>query len=391
MAPKTSLPAAQPPEIPIHQLITALVDENTPLNPRFLYRLSDLEGDDLETVIEIWARVPLWRRQALMDDLQTLAEADTTLSFEAMGRLALNDPDPVVRFGGVNVIIASESESNDLIPIFLQLAEIDSDTSVRTASVTALAQFVYLSEMDQIPEKTRFDLENRLLNIAQTEPIVEIRRQALESLGFSSREEVNELILSALDTKDPAWIASALVATGRSADDSWDKIVLANLEHKNDFVRLEAVRAAGELSLVQARNQLIKSLDDTDEDVRLASIWSLSQIGGQGISELLAQQLNLAQDENETGFIEQALDNLAFNSDIEGGFGMFYVPKVEGITEEDLVLWDESDSENDFNEDIDDYDLDHDDDDDDDWQDQHDLEDLIDEDLYLDETQDPGD
>ena len=71
-------------ELPFQTLIDALLDEDTPFNSRYLYRLSDLEGDDLNLFIQSWPQLPLWRRQALMEDLYELGEANDLLSFENM-------------------------------------------------------------------------------------------------------------------------------------------------------------------------------------------------------------------------------------------------------------------------------------------------------------------
>jgi hypothetical protein len=45
----------------------------------------------------------------------------------------------------------------------------------------------------------------------------------------------------------------------------------------------------------------------------MASIWSLSQLGGGGIRKRLERLYRLAEDEETAEFIEAALDNLAFN------------------------------------------------------------------------------
>jgi HEAT repeat protein len=314
-----------PSRIPIKQLIEALLDDSTPLKPRFLYRLSDLEGQDLKLIQENWSAVPLWRRQALMEDLQYLAEDDYLLSFEALGRLAIEDPDSKVRSGGVHTLIASECESPDLIPILLDLVETDVDQEVRAISATALGRYIYLGEIEELPEDTRLDLENRLIEIARRDAFPEVQRRALESLGFSGREEVVELIQSAYQRQDAEWIASAIFAMGRSADERWKKQVLDNLEHRTMIIRIEAIRAAGELNLKEARSSLISQLDDSTDDLELDLIWALSQIGGPGVLELLTMKIQKATDDEKITFLEQALDNLAFNTDVESGLGMFYL------------------------------------------------------------------
>ena len=77
---------SEPSELPFQSLIDALLDEDTPFNPRYLYRLSDLDQEDLDLFLDTWPRLSLWRRQALMEDLQELGLADTLLSFKRIGK-----------------------------------------------------------------------------------------------------------------------------------------------------------------------------------------------------------------------------------------------------------------------------------------------------------------
>jgi hypothetical protein len=83
-----------PDEIPFRQMLDALLDEEIPFNPRYLYRLSDLSSSELSELRAAWEQVSLWRRQALLEDLEILGESDYLLSFDGIGRLGLMDQDP---------------------------------------------------------------------------------------------------------------------------------------------------------------------------------------------------------------------------------------------------------------------------------------------------------
>jgi len=58
-------------------------------------------------------------------------------------------------------------------------------------------------------------------------------------------------------------------------------------------------------------------LDDPDENARQASIWSLSQIGGDGVQEALETLYNETDDEDELELLESALDNLTFTQGVK--------------------------------------------------------------------------
>ena len=71
------------------------------------------------------------------------------------------------------------------------------------------------------------------------------------------------------------------------------------------------------MEIKQAVLELIELLDDIDDDVRSASIWSLSQIGGEGVRHSLERLLEQVEEYDEINLLEAALDNLAFTEDLE--------------------------------------------------------------------------
>jgi len=330
-------PAAK---ITLKQLINAFLDEDKPLHPRYIYRLSDLSDEDLSFIKETWPNVTAQRRQAIMEDIEELNESDTVLSFEAMARLALQDPEPGVRESAVHTLW--DYDSPDLLPIFIEMMETDPNPPVRSAAASALGKYIYQGELEELPEKTLKNLEERLLKVARGNDVSLVRRHALEALGFSSREEVAGLIETAYYSGNNEWLTSALFAMGRSANTDWNPLVLAMMDHESPDIRFEAARAAGELEISEALPQLMQLTEDDDDDVRMAAIWSLSQIGGTGVEELLEELLEQSEDEEESEMIESALENLAFTED----FQLFSLMDIdeEGELDEDLEE-DEEDEE----------------------------------------------
>ncbi len=330
-------------EIPIQELLDALLDTNTPFSPRYLYRLSDLEGEDLAAVQKIWPQVPTWRRQAIMEDIENLGESDYVLSFEAFARSNLQDSDPRVRELAIRALW--DYESPDLVPILLNMLEKDQDANVRATAASALGKYIYLGEVEELPERTLHQIEDRLLAITQGSDTALVRRRALEALGYSSREEVNALIESAFNSGNHDWIVSALFAMGRSANPDWSERVLSMLENDAPEICYEAARAAGELEIKEAVPRLLNLLNSQDAEVRMAAIWSLSQIGGSGVRQRLEALYYETEDDDEADFIEQALDNLDFT---EGStfFTLMDVSDLEEMEEEeDEDYWDEEDDE----------------------------------------------
>jgi len=303
-----------PKPIPLTSLVTAFLDESTPFHPRFLNRLSDLEPVDTALFAEAWPKVSLRRREALLEDLEEIHLADDLLSFEAVARLALKDKEPSVRTRAIRIL--REYELVDLLSTFLEMSEHDPDTDVRAGAVAALATYIYMGEVDDLSPSKLKRVEECLLRLVSNETTTRIQRSALEALGFSSRKEVNDLIDKAYSSADVDWLISALFAMGRSANSRWKPQVLKMFIHPHPGVRAEAASAAGELEIRTAKSMLLELLEDSDLDVRMAAIWSLSQVGGTGVRKALEKLLESTDDDEEADQVENALENLDFTNEM---------------------------------------------------------------------------
>jgi HEAT repeat protein len=324
------MPKSKKSQVPFKQVIADLLDNNRPFSPTHLHRFSDIDPADLASLRIAWPQAEVQRRVSLMEDLEDLADSDTLVSFDDLARFALEDSDPRVR--AVAIRLLWETDDPKLIPVFIKMMKTDPDEVVRAGAAGGLGLFVYLGELEEINADQLERVENSLLAVyhGNDKPIV--RRRALEALGYSSRDEVTELIQLAFKSNDKDWQASSLFAMGRSADESWSELILSKLDDPDLEVRLEAVRAAGELELTEARLPLIEMISDSevlDVDLRAAAVWALSQIGGDGVRAALEKLSESIDDDDEAFFIEEALDNLDFKEGA-GGFGLIgLTPKID--------------------------------------------------------------
>jgi HEAT repeat protein len=300
-------------------VLDALLDESQPYPPRLMYLFSDIQPDDLATVLAIWPKVSQTRKRALLEDLEGLAEADTLLSFDDFARSLLDDEDGRVRTLAIRLLW--ESDDTKLIRVYKRILASDPEPAARAAAATALGNFINLGELEEIPQETLHKVEKELLDAAQNAGHEIVQRRAIEALGFSSIPEVLPLIENAFARKEPDWKISALFAMGRSHDKRWDQTVLGALDHSDPGVRAEAIRAAGELPVEAARDVLIAMLDDENEDDEASEnqmdiVWALSQIGGEGVREALESLYDELEDEDEIEFLDEALDNLTFTEEL---------------------------------------------------------------------------
>jgi HEAT repeat protein len=302
------------PELSFDEVIVALRDESVPFPARYLYRLSGIEGEELGLVTRIWPGLSTTRRLGVLEDMEMLADSNTVMHFDAVNRIALGDEDARVRLTAVRSLWPSEQPG--LVPKLIELLDEDDSRDVRAQAAAALGRFVYLGEVGRIPEASLKIAEKRLLKALASDEDDLVQRRALESLGYSSLPEVADLIEEAYGSDDDEWIASALFAMGRSADDRWAPLVIEHLDDANVDLSREAAKAAGELELNEALPRLVDLLQDEDSELRIAAAWALSQIGGEGASDALEEMLDRTEDEDEIDLIENAIENLALTHEM---------------------------------------------------------------------------
>ena len=300
----------------INEAINALIDESKPFPPALLYTFSDLNADDIRILKAAWPSLPLMRRRTLLEDLIDMAERDNLMMFEEVGKVALEDDDADVLVSAIDLLF--QAEDSRLIPTFLRLLQNASlNERVRAAAANALGPYIYLGEVEKIRPELLQNIVEVLLNVYANDLSDLVRRRVLESLGYSSHAAVPELLRAAYFRPEVAWQESAMFAMGKSADDQWQSFVLANLEHENLKVRLQAIHAAGELTLYAARQTLLRMLNQEykNEELRHELVWALSQIGGEGIEAAFYRLMDRIDDEEELTLIEDALDELNFTND----------------------------------------------------------------------------
>ena len=318
---------------PFGKLLDVLLDPETNLPAGYVVRLSDLDQADLQALVAAWPKIPAWRRIAMMEDVQDIGDSDYTLSFEALARFGLGDSEPRVRELALQALW--DYELSDLIPTFIQMLKNDPSVEARAAAATALGQYIYLGEIEVLAPKILKKVENTLIDVTNGEDAALVRRRALEALGFSSREEVKDMLLKAYHSGSKDWLVSALFAMGRSANKSWNSLVTQMLQNDNAEILAEAIRAAGELEIKETVPALLELLENEDRDVHLAAIWSLSQTGGEGVQEILEELFEESEDPEELELLEAALDNLAFTEDMEL-FDLMDLPEDDEV-DEDLL------------------------------------------------------
>lgn len=251
-----------------------------------LYHLSSLDASQIERLREIWSTLPVDLRRDLMSRLKDLAEADFTLDFGAIFRVALNDEDAQVRTAAIEGLW-EDHDVRLVTPLVERLRE-DEAVEVRAAAATSLGRFIFLGELEKIRSRPRNLAYNALLDVCQSsDEHMEVQRRALESLAYVGSKAVIALIRQAYTASEEKVRISAVFAMGRSADPRWEDQVQRELYNPNPEMRYEAAKACGELQLREAVSSLEDLTEDADAEVQSAALWALGQIDSERAREIL--------------------------------------------------------------------------------------------------------
>lgn len=288
------------------------------LTDKQLEVFSDIDSQGLKTFLVSWKDVPAENKVKFIQQLRINYEQSTLVSYENLGIALLDDESPSVRENALTLI--AETSRTQISEKIIQMARKDESEAVREGAVKLLGSFVYLYELEEAPGFNVLNTENALL-ISHKEDQPRVARAALESLGYSSRPEVPDLIEQAFEKKDNSWLTSALIAASRSNDNRWAGNILNCINDPDTVVRLAAIVAAGEMGLKLARQPLLNMLEEMDEemeqDVYEAIIWSLSSIGGEDVRTYLETILAECEDDEQAVFLDEAMTNLSFTEDME--------------------------------------------------------------------------
>ncbi len=298
---------------PFLQLLETLQDESVPIPLQRISELSDLDRDQQHQFESVWPSVSTERKLQILKEMGQQALGHFELSFEAVNRIALSDSDSEVR--SIAIENLWESEDPSLVPVLLESLVFKGDDHIRAVAATALGKFVWLGEIDEIPSELLHQIEAGLLATCRNDDSHEVRMRSLESIGYSSHDDVPQQIEAAYNSKNEQMQQSAVLAMGRSANKRWGNYILSELSNPNPLIRMEAARAAGELEVREATETLIDLLQDVNDDIRLAAVWALAELGGEDALNALIELGEQSEDSAFQDVIQKAIDHMTF---IEG-------------------------------------------------------------------------
>ena len=304
---------------PLQIVLDELREEDRKPDQISLYYLSNLGAEEAERVRQVWTELPTDLRAELTSWLVELAEADFTLNFSAIFRIAMEDDDAGVREAAIEGLW--EDEDVRLVPRLTRHLLEDESAGVRAAAAKSLGRFILLGELRKIrPEPHQVAYEALVEANQARDEDTEVQRRALESLAYVSDETVIASIREAYASPIEKMRISAIFAMGRSADTRWEQEVQQELFSTDPEMRYEAARACGELQISEAVSMLEELTEDADIEVQQAAIWALGQIGGDRAREILEYYCRV-RDEALRSAAEAAVEEFEFlHGDLEDVF-----------------------------------------------------------------------
>jgi HEAT repeat protein len=253
----------------------------TTLHTTLLYNLSNITQDALEIFKDTWPSITVERRRAIMQELLEITEVNFEVDFDPVFLLGLGDADAEVRALAIKSLW--EYESPTLIVPLIHLLKTDEAAIVREAAASALGKFIYLKELEEIDWGEANLAEEALLEtIYQPGEDTDVRRRAIESIGYSCEPNVTKIIENAYYHENQKVQVSAIFAMGRNADARWIPWVITELDNTEAEFRFEAARACGELEARQAVDKLVILIaEDANPEVQEMAVWALGRIGGE--------------------------------------------------------------------------------------------------------------
>lgn len=304
----------EPQSVDLGEQLRSLESLDQPLSKQGLTAFSNLDSEQVLLFQSVWKTLASERRSEIIKTLQTLAEDNVDLDFRTVFLSCLDDPDDTVRAIAVEGLW--EDEQPWTMRRLLGLLH-DPSSQVRIAALLNLARFAYRAELGELSPEAAQTISAALLSVSDDpQQPLEVQWRAIEGLGYFARlPEAREHIVRAYHQSSRGMRESAVVAMGRSMLPDWFGYIQRELQSSLPSLRYIAAQAAGELgeegqSLVPT---LLPLVEDDDQEVSLAAIGALGQVGGTDAERVL-KRLARSRDEARRQAARDALDELSLSN-----------------------------------------------------------------------------
>ena len=290
-----------------------LADESKTQSYAGLVQLSGLTDDETAKLDAAWGALSPGRKGDLLEKLIELAEDNVELDFSHLFRASLKDADEVVRQRAVQGLW--ESDDRTLIEPLSDLLLNDPAVEVRTAAAMSLGKFAALAQEGKlIARDAERVLESLMRAIDDGAEHTEVRRRAIEGVAAFDAPRATQAVRDAYGSGNGRLVQSAVYAMGQSSNTDWLPTVLEETGSGHSGIRYEAAVAAGKLGDEEVAPRLVRLLLDDDQQVRIAAVRALGEVGGPTAKQTL-EHCRSMDDELLVDAAEEVLEALELEDD----------------------------------------------------------------------------
>jgi HEAT repeat protein len=292
----------------LEKCIQEFMDDTRPIKHSLLANLSDLTGEELHRLKDIWPVLSSERRLKILEQLDNLADDNIELNFTQIFRMALADSEGESRAKAIDALW--ECTDRSLILPLINMLKTDTFENVRAACAITLGNFAILAQDGKILLRDSITIQDALLHTASdAREMTEVRRRAVEAVSAFPGHRVAEIIQMAYESESVSLRCSAVYAMGNNSDDQWIPIIIKELSSEIPEIQYEAVNASAKACDEEAVSHLGILINQNDLEIQLSAIHALGSIGGSIAKRLLQECLNSSQEEVQDT-AQNALNNL---------------------------------------------------------------------------------
>ncbi|MFZ4828357.1 MAG: HEAT repeat domain-containing protein [Phototrophicaceae bacterium] len=304
--------------VTVEQLLEHLAKEHIEFNTILTYGLSDLSQDTLNRIRPSWVLLDTDTKITIIRHLTDVAESNIELHYDTFGWLVLEDRESDILEAGLDLLW--ENESLSLMNRLIEFCNDSYPNNLRVTAVRHLERFIALGEYGEIDG----DSFKRALGSLQAiwysdNQDVQLRGACIECLGNATFEELPKLIEEAYSSASDEIRCSAVYAMGRTCDETWEDILLDELNSRDAQMRYEAARSCGHIESTEALPILYQMVIDDEREIQEISIWSMGEIGGRYAQNYLEDLAEKFEDDDELSVLIKDAIGMAsmFDNDLD--------------------------------------------------------------------------
>ena len=274
--------------------------------------LSDLTAEKAAQLRKVLAGLADGKRVDFYQNMYISAMDSFELNYAPIAEIGLEDTNGDVRAASIQVL--SFEDSRTIGAKILDAAQNDPYEKAQIAAIQILGQYMFEAAVENRIPVSREKLYAALEKLIESKN-ENVRRAAVVSFAISENDRVKEIISGYLAGNDSEELAAALTAIRHSMGDDWNRAVLELVQHEDEKVSAEAIRAAGTLQLREALPflyELISQFDRISPELLLTVVDAAAEIGDEGSFDVLETlgEAAVDMDEEITEAIDDAIDTL---------------------------------------------------------------------------------